>query len=148
VPGAGEANFDAYVADPFQNAKGRREQEVAALLDKLQPDTIVLDPESVARLRREPLEVQKERAAAAAAANAARTGEQRQENDDKKKMKGKNRPSKRHRKKQGNIIEDKQPEVVKRMREQAERRAAADAARAVRDATMAEQPRALHRFYK
>lgn len=34
------------------------------------------------------------------------------------KMKGKNRPSKRHRKKQTNIIEERKPGVKQRMREQ------------------------------
>ena len=47
VPGAGEPNFDSYVANPFQSRRERQEQEVHMLLDKLQPDTIVLDPDSI-----------------------------------------------------------------------------------------------------
>ena len=50
VPGAGEANFDSFVANPYQGKKERQEQEVAQLLDKLQPDTIVLDPDTVGRV--------------------------------------------------------------------------------------------------
>lgn len=57
VPGAGEPNFDSFVANPFATRKQRQEAEVAALLDKLQPDTIVLDPSTVATLRKEPAEV-------------------------------------------------------------------------------------------
>lgn len=118
IPGAGEANFDTFVDNPFQNKSQRREQEVKQLLDKLQPETIVLDPDAIGTVRKEPKEVAKERAMEAAAANAARKKAQRDENEQKRKMKGKNRPSKRHRKKQLNIIGDKLPEVLQRMREQ------------------------------
>jgi U3 small nucleolar RNA-associated protein 7 len=51
VPGAGEPNFDSFVANPYANTKERKEQEVAQLLDKLQPDTIMLDPEAVGKVR-------------------------------------------------------------------------------------------------
>jgi U3 small nucleolar RNA-associated protein 7 len=47
VPGAGEPNFDSGEADPFEGRNARREREVRVLLDKLAPDTIVLDPEII-----------------------------------------------------------------------------------------------------
>ena len=50
VPGAGEPNFDSLVANPYAGRKERREAEVANLLDKLQPDTIGLDPDVVGKV--------------------------------------------------------------------------------------------------
>lgn len=47
VPGAGEPNFDSFVANPFISAKQRREQEVHQLLDKLPPETIMLNPDAI-----------------------------------------------------------------------------------------------------
>ncbi len=49
LSGAGEPNFDSYVANPFQSRRERQEQEVHMLLDKLQPETIVLDPDTIGR---------------------------------------------------------------------------------------------------
>lgn len=53
IPGAGEPNFDSFVANPFQGKKERQEQEVVQLLDKLQPETIMLDPAAIGKVRRE-----------------------------------------------------------------------------------------------
>lgn len=44
IPGSGEANFDSMEINPFESAKQRQEGEVKALINKLSPDTIALDP--------------------------------------------------------------------------------------------------------
>jgi len=68
IPGAGVANFDAFEANPFENSKQRREKEVHGLLEKLQPDMIVLNPSTIGTIdRATPEELQQERMAEAAA---------------------------------------------------------------------------------
>ena len=50
VPGAGEANFDYYVANPYETKDQRKERTVHQLLDKLPPAMIMLNPRDIGRV--------------------------------------------------------------------------------------------------
>ena len=127
VPGAGEANYDSRAADPFESRVGRREGEVRALLDKLPPTTITLNPGDVATVDAvAPAVRERELREAAAASAAAGAGVER-------RKKGKSSSERRRLKKNANVITAQRMAV----REAAIERKAAEVAAAAEAAAAA-----------
>ncbi|KAJ7567745.1 hypothetical protein O6H91_01G005000 [Diphasiastrum complanatum] len=107
VPGSGEPNYDTFVANPYETRKQRREAEVHALLNKLQPEMIVLDPDRIGTIQRSAIENKREKQIVAKEANLAGAIASGKPVPLKKKTKGRNKSSKRHKKKQDNIISER-----------------------------------------
>lgn len=107
IPGSGEPNFDSWVANPFETSKQRREKEVRSLLDKLPPETIMLDPTKIGTLRpakkkEKPTKQEREDEMEAAIESA-------KDIDFKRKTKGRNKPSKKVKKTQELVAKAKRP---------------------------------------
>lgn len=113
VPGSGEPNFDSFEANPYESLKQRREATVVALLEKLPPDTIMLEPTKVNTVDVN----QKERQKEMAGARDARLAELKANKKVKKKTKGRSKSSRRAAKKESNIMDEKRLKRLEQLEE-------------------------------
>lgn len=104
VPGSGEANYDASEANPFANRKQRQEGEIKMLLDKLAPESIVMDPDMIGRVRRAAVDEIDEDRQVEAAANPPKK--------EKNRTRGKSSALKRYLRKHRNIVDERKHDAA------------------------------------
>jgi len=122
IPGSGEPNLDSmeHFTNPYMDTKQRREAEVRSLLEKLSPDMISLDPDTVGGIEESNLihrqQRQRDMEQEANARKVAETEEAKNKKE-KKRMRGRSKISKKLRRAKKNIV-DENTMKLKELKEQ------------------------------
>jgi U3 small nucleolar RNA-associated protein 7 len=150
IPGSGEPNLDTaeYFTNPFSDSKQRRESEVKALLDKLRPDMITMDPSVIGGM--EELDPHKRLEQIRDQQEEANHGAVKKK--EKSKKRGRSKIQTKLRRKARNIV-DQQTLQLRGAREQekaqeaAEKKASKGEAPAPLETPKEQAPTALKRFF-
>jgi U3 small nucleolar RNA-associated protein 7 len=122
VPGSGEPNFDALESNPYETTKQRQEAEVKALLNKLQPETIALNPDFVGNLDVRSAE-QRARDKDLDAPKGDELAKLKEREKERNRGRGKNSAVRRYLRKKGgrNVIDEKRVRLEAMKKERVER---------------------------
>eukprot|EP00934_Nitzschia_sp_Nitz4_P004122 Nitzschia sp. Nitz4//scaffold59_size112058//66716//68455//NITZ4_004113-RA/size112058-processed-gene-0.217-mRNA-1//-1//CDS//3329555135//4112//frame0 len=138
IPGSGEPNLDTseYNLDPYQDKRQRREAEVRALLDKLDPNMVTLDPAEIGGIEESTAEIRRERLQ-----DKQDSANPKKAKKEKTKKRGRSKIQTKLRRKQRNVVDD-QVMKLREAREQ-EKEAAREQSSDVKESA----PAALQRFF-
>jgi len=110
IPGSGEPTLDSmeYNTNPYQDNKQRREGEVRALLDKLSPDMIALDPDVIGTVEESDLNYRLERQVQIEDDINAKKLEHADDPKakEKKRMRGRNKIAKKLKRRKKNVVDE------------------------------------------
>lgn len=152
IPGSGEPNLDSmeYNNNPFQDQKQSREAEVRALLDKLSPDMITLDPDTIGTVEEADHHTRVERTRDLEEEAAQRKLDQGDnKGKEKKRMRGRSKIQKRLNRKKKNIIDENVLKLREaREKEKAEIQQSKATRNGIEETSKEEITPALKRFFK